>query len=448
MSLKSKIEAVIYASEEPVTLPQLTGLLAEEAQTELDQLAALQAQLPLGEAGLGQSSDAGEGFPVRAEAAADSFTDSLNGQGATGTAAVDIAESSTPDPDATTAQAAEQAIQAVPPLDEDRASEAEKRRNRERERAVRDHIRRAVDELIREYAESDRGIEVREVAGGFRMGTKPEYHDAVRGFVKSLKPALKLSLQALETLAVVAYKQPVTAAEISEIRGVDSAGVLGGLMTRKLIAIAGRKQVIGRPMLYKTTKEFLMRFGLKDVQELPSMEEFERMAGELTEQEDLPMESTEAVIERANVRGDAEHLREANAGALEEQSESAVEELSTDDLSTDEPSADPEIAELDVEEFAVERPSEDLVNQVLEVSRDNGAGARPGSATSELVSAPPIVWKGAGVEALTAEETEGHRDREGTEPIEAAAAMQAEQTGNLAKGAATQQSETTESEQR
>ena len=110
----------------------------------------------------------------------------------------------------------------------------------------------------------------------------------------------------------MAYKQPVTAAEISEIRGVDSAGVLGGLMARKLIATAGRKQVIGRPMLYKTTRDFLLRFGLKDVQELPSMEEFERMAGELAEQEDLPMESPGSIIEEANVRGDAEMIRDAN----------------------------------------------------------------------------------------------------------------------------------------
>ena len=102
--------------------------------------------------------------------------------------------------------------------------------------------------------ESDRGLEIREVAGGFRFATKPEYHDAVRGFVKSLKPPLKLTLQALETLAVVAYKQPVTAPEISEIRGVDSGGVLGSLMARKLITTAGRKQVIGRPILYKTTQ--------------------------------------------------------------------------------------------------------------------------------------------------------------------------------------------------
>jgi segregation and condensation protein B len=128
-------------------------------------------------------------------------------------------------------------------------------------------------------------MEIREIAGGYRMATKPEYHDAVRGFVKSMKPPMKLSLQALETLAVIAYKQPVTAPEVSEIRGVDSGGVLGGLVSRKLITTAGRKPVIGRPILYKTTKEFLLRFGLKDVNDLPSMEEFEKMAGELAESE-------------------------------------------------------------------------------------------------------------------------------------------------------------------
>ena len=118
------------------------------------------------------------------------------------------------------------------------------------------------------------------------MATKPECHDVVRAFVKSLKPAMKLSLPALETLAVIAYKQPVTAPEVNEIRGVDSSGVFGSLLARKLIATAGRKPVIGRPILYKTTKEFLMRFGLKDVTELPSMEEFEKMAAiELEEPE-------------------------------------------------------------------------------------------------------------------------------------------------------------------
>jgi segregation and condensation protein B len=127
-------------------------------------------------------------------------------------------------------------------------------------------------------------VEIREIAGGYRMATKPECHDAVRLFIKSLKPAMKLSLPALETLAVIAYKQPVTAPEVNEIRGVESAGVLGSLLSRKLITTAGRKQVIGRPILYKTTKEFLLRFGLKDVAELPSMDEFEKMAAiELTD---------------------------------------------------------------------------------------------------------------------------------------------------------------------
>jgi segregation and condensation protein B len=109
------------------------------------------------------------------------------------------------------------------------------------------------------------------------MATKPEHHDAVRNFVKSLKPPLKLSLPALETLAVIAYKQPATGPEIMEIRGVQGGGVLKTLLDRKLIAVAGRKNVIGKPMLYKTTKEFLIQFGLKDLSELPSLKEFEEI---------------------------------------------------------------------------------------------------------------------------------------------------------------------------
>ena len=166
----------------------------------------------------------------------------------------------------------------------------EAKEDKERARRLREYFRSILDQLIADYANGDRGLEIREVASGYRLATKPEYHDAVRGFVKSLKPPLKLSLQALETLAVVAYKQPVTAPEVSEIRGVDSGGVLGSLMTRKLVTTAGRKQVIGRPILYKTTKDFLLRFGLKDINELPSIEEFEKMAGELAEQEEIPME--------------------------------------------------------------------------------------------------------------------------------------------------------------
>jgi segregation and condensation protein B len=115
------------------------------------------------------------------------------------------------------------------------------------------------------------------VAGGYKMATKAEHHEAVRNFVKSLKPPLKLSLPALETLAVIAYKQPATGPEIMEIRGVQGGGVLKTLLDRKLIAVAGRKNVIGKPMLYKTTKEFLIQFGLKDLSELPSLKEFEEI---------------------------------------------------------------------------------------------------------------------------------------------------------------------------
>jgi segregation and condensation protein B len=280
MSLKAKIEAVIYASEEPVTLAQLVGLLGHEAQAELDQIASAQHTLSLNESEV-DLEEAAETDPT------------LNPD----SAAEAPAEAETPVTDAPRAEAeqgtepaaeAPAEVAAEPFADEAaaRAAKAEKEKARE----LRDYFRTLLEVLVSDYASSDRGIEIREVAGGYRLATKPEYHDAVRGFVKSLKPPLKLSLQALETLAVVAYKQPVTAPEISEIRGVDTGGVLGSLMTRKLITTAGRKQVIGRPILYKTTKDFLLRFGLKDISELPSIEEFEKMAGELADNEPLQEE--------------------------------------------------------------------------------------------------------------------------------------------------------------
>jgi segregation and condensation protein B len=131
--------------------------------------------------------------------------------------------------------------------------------------------------LVQEYAKPDRGLAIREVAGGYKMGTKPEHHESVRQFVKNLKPPLKLSLAALETLAVIAYKQPITAPEIGEIRGVQGAGVLKTLLDRKLITTAGRKNVVGKPILYRTTREFLIQFGLKDLSELPTLKEFEEL---------------------------------------------------------------------------------------------------------------------------------------------------------------------------
>ncbi len=159
------------------------------------------------------------------------------------------------------------------------------------EAEVKSRVRAALEELVAEYSNQDHGVEIRQVAGGYRMSTKPEQHEMVRSFAKSLKPPSRLSLPALETLAVIAYKQPATVPEINEIRGVDSGGVIATLLDRKLITTSGRKQVIGRPILYKTTKEFLMRFGLKDVGELPSMEEFEKLVAESFQAELIPAEA-------------------------------------------------------------------------------------------------------------------------------------------------------------
>jgi segregation and condensation protein B len=251
MSLKAKVEAVVYAAEEPVTLAQLADTFAHEILEGLTESAAN-----------GQAAE-GEVAEIAAEPSAE-------------IAAPEIAADAAPE--------------TVPPGAEksaaERAEEADKKKAaRQRDRDVCAVLERVLGELIAEYADEDRGMEIRQIAGGYRMSTKPEYHDAVRGFVKKLTPPMRLSLPALETLAVIAYKQPVTAPEVSEIRGVDAGGVLSSLIGRKLITTAGRKQVIGRPILYKTTKEFLLRFGLKDVSELPSMEEFEKMAGELADAE-------------------------------------------------------------------------------------------------------------------------------------------------------------------
>jgi segregation and condensation protein B len=219
MSIQGKIEAIIYAAEEPVSVDQLASLLKEAGLLE-----SLMQPQPATEEG---------------------------------------ADAAGPD-----------AQPALPP--DPKAEKA----------AIRARLREVLDDIMAEYANSERGMEIRQVANGYRMSTKPEHHDVVRSFAKSLKPPIRLSLQALETLAVIAYKQPVTAPEISEIRGVDSSGVLATLIDRKLITTAGRKAVVGRPILYKTTKDFLLRFGLRDVNELPSMEEFERMT-QGAEQEEL-----------------------------------------------------------------------------------------------------------------------------------------------------------------
>lgn len=142
-----------------------------------------------------------------------------------------------------------------------------------------DKIEQALQMLTEEFNSRRGGMWIREIAGGYRMTTRPEHHEFIRSYLKS-KPGARLSMAALETLAVVAYRQPITLAEILAVRGKKSSSALRTLLEKKLIGIVGRKPVVGRPILYGTSKEFLIHFGLKDLTELPTLEEFAQMAGE------------------------------------------------------------------------------------------------------------------------------------------------------------------------
>jgi segregation and condensation protein B len=291
MSLKAKLEAVIYAAEEPVTLAHLAALFAAEAfEWKAEQQTAQ-----------------GEAEPPSELPFLNQEVDSTQLE----------LETPTEEPAAAAASPEAQSTESAAPKE---AESDLKREARLRDREVRSILRQILGELIADYAADSRGVEIREIAGGYRMATKPECHDAVRLFVKSLKPALKLSLPALETLAVIAYRQPVTAPEVNEIRGVDSSGVFGSLLARKLIATAGRKQVIGRPILYKTTKEFLLRFGLKDVAELPSMEEFEKMAA-------IELEETDAAESEAATQSPVTEIGEPEPIPPEETAEAIESDL-------------------------------------------------------------------------------------------------------------------------
>src|SRR5437660_298998 len=266
MSLKSQLEALIYAAEEPITMDQMAALLKDDLLA-LKNAPAAEAQY-----------DAGQSSQPHPEQAEDHL------------GAVESA-----------------GVTAPPKRGREKSEKAE----------LRGLLKPFLDELIADYANPEHGIEIREVAGGYRMSTKPEHHDMMRAFSKSLKPPIRLSLQALETLAVIAYKQPITVPEISEIRGVDSSGVIGTLLERKLITTAGRKSVVGRPMLYKTTKDFLVRFGLSDLGELPSIEEFEKLAaGELQDELFDSADSPVAVADATGTPGEdggVEQLEEDKA---------------------------------------------------------------------------------------------------------------------------------------
>ncbi len=174
-------------------------------------------------------------------------------------------------------------------------------------------VKAVLEALAAACAAPERGIVVREVAGGYKMATKPEHHEMLRAFAKSLKPPLKLSLAALETLATIAYKQPITAPEIMEIRGVQGAGVLKTLLDRKLIQTAGRKAVVGKPMLYKTSKEFLVQFGLKDLSELPTLKEFEELRRLAASEPEMPSETPAAAEPAGTAAAAAERADGADA---------------------------------------------------------------------------------------------------------------------------------------
>ena len=142
----------------------------------------------------------------------------------------------------------------------------------------KDAVNEALATLVQEFNARQSGLQLREVAGGWQFATRPEYHEHVRAFLKT-RPSAKLSIASLETLAVIAYRQPITVPEILEIRGVQSPSAIKTLLDKKLIVAKGRKETVGRPMMYGTSKEFLLQFGLKDLSELPSVEDFQDLSG-------------------------------------------------------------------------------------------------------------------------------------------------------------------------
>ncbi len=223
-------------------------------------------------------------------------------------------------------------------------------------------VRAALDLLVASYSTDDRGIEIRKVAGGWKFYTKPQHHEVVRRFIKSLQPPIRLTMPALETLAVIAYKQPATVPEINEIRGVNVGGVIKTLLEKRLIATCGRKEVIGRPILYRTSKQFLMRFGLSDLDELPSLKEFEQLAqaalgsdagiaptepeSETLAEADASSETDAPSSEGLNVApsfspaSSGEATANATADARERSIESASEDISGEQSAEAESSAD------------------------------------------------------------------------------------------------------------
>jgi segregation and condensation protein B len=256
----------------------------------------------------------------------------------------------------------------------------------------RERVKAKLDELVADYDHNTHGIQIRQVANGYKFSTKAEHHEVLRKYVKSLKPLVRLSKPALETLAVIAYRQPVTMPEIEEIRGVDSGGVIHTLLEKKLVVTSGRKSVVGRPILYRTSKDFLVHFGLKDVGELPSLKEFEEMARRA-----LGSEFTLGEAENAPSEGTAAPSAEDGAPATGEAS-LAVEAT---------PEAAPPIAEAST------------TSESLESSEVPTATAEEPASTEEPPVAPQELVPPAGAETTPAEEaapSESPSEPPGTDP--------------------------------
>jgi segregation and condensation protein B len=287
-----------------------------------------------------------------------------------------------------------------------------------------ERIRTLLERLVAEFDRPEHGVTIKEVAGGYKMATKPEHHEAVRNFVKTLKSPLKLSLPALETLAVIAYKQPVTTPEIMEIRGVQGGGVLKTLLDRKLITEAGRKNVIGKPILFKTTREFLIQFGLKDLSELPSLKEFEEIRRMALADSEIPGEAAASgaapppgaeggVAEPSAVDAEAapneSHARDAEGAAAEpravapEAADSPTDAAAPDDSHAQDGEA--AIAEAPAAAPDAEGPAAEPLAAEADAADSPDAAAAPDESEAAIAEAPAAApdAEGPAAEPLAAE---------------------------------------------
>ena len=248
-------------------------------------------------------------------------------------------------------------------------------------------VRAALDKLVASYGSDERGIEIRKVAGGWKMYTKAQHHEAVRKFIKSLRPPVRLTMPALETLSVIAYKQPATLPEINEVRGVNCGGVVKTLLERRLITTAGRKEAVGRPILYRTSKDFLMRFGLADLEELPSLKEFEQLAQAALGADDgiVPVEPDEALEKEQAI------LNSANPDAAEASARDAADVPSQADAADSGAELPAEMASPSTEAVFDNAEStlqaDEHAPAVSEATAANSEGASSGSSAPERKAA-------------------------------------------------------------